>query len=87
DLYVQGLLSAWIADDTYAWLNNKDWALGLPPSLADLLIELIAPEPNSELYIPWNYSGQLAARAVRRDVQVALEMPITTFASHVLTLT
>ncbi|MFV9485175.1 hypothetical protein ACNUIZ_00070 [Pseudomonas aeruginosa] len=30
DLYVQGLLSAWIADDTYAWLNNKDWALGLP---------------------------------------------------------
>lgn len=87
DLYVQGLLSAWIADDTYAWLDNKDWPLGLPPSLADLLIELIAPEPNSELYIPWDYSGQLAARAVRRDAQVALEMPITTFASHVLTLT
>lgn len=87
DLYVRGLLSAWIADDTYAWLNNKDWPLGLPPSLADLLIELIAPEPNSELYIPWDYSGQLAARAVRRDAQVALEMPITTFASHVLTLT
>ncbi|MFG8476572.1 N-6 DNA methylase [Pseudomonas aeruginosa] len=87
DLYVQGLLSAWIADDTYAWLNNQDWALGLPPSLADLLIELIAPEPNSELYIPWDYSGQLAARAVRRNARVALEMPITNFASHVLTLT
>jgi len=87
DLYAQGLLSAWIADDTYAWLNNKDWPLGLPPSLANLLIELIAPAPNSELYIPWDYSGQLAARAVRRDVQVSLEMPITTFASQVLTLT
>ncbi|MDY6541618.1 hypothetical protein, partial [Clostridioides difficile] len=33
DLYVQGLLSAWIADDTYAWLNNKNWRLGLPPRL------------------------------------------------------
>ncbi len=87
NLYVQGLLSAWIADDTYAWSDNKNWALGLPPSLADLLIELMAPEPNSELYIPWDYSGQLAARAVRRGAQVSLEMPITTFASHVLTLT
>jgi type I restriction enzyme M protein len=87
NLYVQGLLSTWVADDAYAWSDNRDWVLGLPPSLADLLIELIAPESNSELYIPWDYSGQLAARAVRRDVQVSLEMPITTFASHVLTLT
>ncbi|HBO2993410.1 TPA: N-6 DNA methylase [Pseudomonas aeruginosa] len=86
ELGTQGLLGQWTADDVAYWVADKDNAFGLAPSLADLLIGLIDQQAEGAIYTPWDFSGQLAARAQRLGHDTRLEAPATALAIQVLAL-
>lgn len=71
---VQGLLSGTANVDLASSGIERDSGYGIPNPLADLLIRL-APDLGESIYLPWDESGQLTARALSRKVHVHSDIP------------
>lgn len=71
-----GVLDRVDARDAITALGTWAAAESMPPELADLLITLAAPAEGSPVYTPWDFGGQLAARAAEVGAEVYLETPL-----------
>lgn len=89
EMAAQGLLDALQLDDAaILWLNELRLdANCYPPSLCDLLIALTHINSQKRVYIPWETTGQIAARAIRSGATVWVESQEPFFVSQVLNLT
>lgn len=84
----QGLFDALVLDDAMYWLNESRMDVNCyPPSLCDLLIALVHIKAKQLVYIPWETSGQIAARAIRSGAKVWVESQVPFLVSQVLNLT
>lgn len=57
-------------DPTDVAVDLESWAYGyatLPPELAELLFDLAVPQQGETVYCPWEFGGQLIARALERS--------------------
>ena len=65
----QGLLSGSTAAELAGSSVELDSGLGMPPEVADLLVRL-APDLGNSIYVAWDSSGQLTARALNSGARV-----------------
>ncbi|WP_455887670.1 N-6 DNA methylase [Pseudomonas rustica] len=87
-LDAQGLLDALVLDDAIYWFGESRMdSFAHAPSLCDLLIGLTGVNSNHKVYIPWEISGQIAARAVRTGATVWAESQQPTTPAQILNLT
>lgn len=56
--------------------DRVDELYPLPIELASLLFELSGVCPGDSVYTPWDFCGQLSARAAKKDATVYLESPV-----------
>lgn len=69
----QGLRD-WCADDALYWSSERASATGaFSPSLASFLVSLATVDTPDQIYLPWERSGQLAARCRRRNIDCWIE--------------
>ncbi|WP_342244714.1 type I restriction-modification system subunit M/S [Pseudomonas sp. OTU5201] len=87
-LDAQGLLDALLLDDAIYWFGESRLdSFAHAPGLCDLLISLAGVNANHKVYIPWEISGQIAARAVRTGATVWAESQQPTTPAQILNLT
>lgn len=68
-MQAQGLLSGLSDADLPVPSAGPEFGLGMPAGVADLLLGL-APDLGNSIYVGWDSSGQLTARALRKRVRV-----------------
>lgn len=85
-LEAQGFIDKLILDDAALWFNRRDSNFASAPSLCELLIELAGIKTAQTVYVPWDSSGQLAARVVRRGAKVLVETSAPTLSAQILGL-
>lgn len=86
-LEAQGLLDTLVLDDATFWATESRMdSFSYAPSLCDLLITLAKIKPNHKVYIPWESSGQIAARAVRSGAKVWVESQQPSIPTQILNL-
>lgn len=86
-LETQGLLDTLILDDISFWAADAHTEFfGYSPTLCDLLVALLEVTPQQTVYVPWEGSGQIAARAVRRNAKVWVESQMPTTPAQILSL-
>ena len=86
-LDAQGLLETLVLDDATFWstesrMENFSYA----PSFCDLLIALAKANCHHRVYIPWENSGQIAARVVRSGAKAWVESQLPTTPAQILNL-
>lgn len=86
-LDAQDLLDTLVLDDATFWstesrMENFSYA----PSLCDLLIALAKVNCHHRVYIPWENSGQIAARVVRNGAKAWVESQLPTTPAQILNL-
>jgi type I restriction enzyme M protein len=88
-MVAQGLFDSLVLDDAaILWLSeSRIDANCYPLSLCDLLIALAHINNQKRVYIPWEMTGQIAARAIRSGARVWVESQEPFFVSQVLNLT
>lgn len=73
-LEAQGFLDNLDLRDAGFWMAGKPTSdMAISPSLADLLVALANLKSGDEVYVPWDRSGQLAARIVSTGVGAWVE--------------
>lgn len=86
-LEAQGFLDKLILDDAAFWsLDRRDGSFASAPSLCELLIELAGIKAAQRVYVPWDNSGQLAARVVRSGATALVETRSPTLPAQILGL-
>lgn len=86
-LETQGLLDTLILDDISFWAADAHTEIfGYNPTLCDLLVALLEVTPQQTVYVPWEGSGQIAARVVRRNAKVWVESQMPTTPAQILSL-
>ncbi|WP_416467501.1 N-6 DNA methylase [Pseudomonas sp. LFS044] len=86
-LEAQGLLDALTVDDTCFWAADYSQGIfGYAPTLCNLLVALAEITPQQKVYVPWEGSGQIAARALRSNAKVWVESQTPTTPAQVLNL-
>jgi type I restriction enzyme M protein len=69
-------LRKWCSDDVLYWSSEPPPATSaIAPSLANFLISLATFDAPDQIYLPWERSGQLAARCRRRNIDCWIESP------------
>jgi len=69
-------LRKWCADDVLYWSSEPPPATSaIAPSLANFLVSLATFDAPDQIYLPWERSGQLAARCRRRNIDCWIESP------------
>lgn len=67
-------LRKWCADDVMYWSSEPITATSaIAPSLANFLVSLATFDAPDQIYLPWERSGQLAARCRRRNIDCWIE--------------
>ncbi|VVN19940.1 hypothetical protein PS645_04247 [Pseudomonas fluorescens] len=83
----QGLLDTLMMDDISFWAADVHTEFfGYNPTLCDLLVALLEITPQQTVYVPWEGSGQIAARVVRRNAKVWVESQMPTTPAQILSL-
>jgi type I restriction enzyme M protein len=86
-LETQGLLDTLMMDDISFWAADVHTEFfGYNPTLCDLLVALLEITPQQTVYVPWEGSGQIAARVVRRNAKVWVESQMPTTPAQILSL-
>ncbi len=86
-LAVSGFLDNLNLDDAAFWCaERRDGAPARAPGLNDLLIALAMVDATQQVYVPWEASGQLASRVVRRGARVWVEAQMPMLTAQLLTL-
>ena len=81
----QGFLDKLILDDAAFWsLDRRDGSFAFSPSLGELLIGLAGIRATQRVYVPWDNSGQLAARVVRSGATALVETRHPTLPAQIL---
>lgn len=78
----QGLLETLMLDDASFWAAD----IGYSPALCDLLIDLLEIDTQQSVYVPWEGSGQIAARVLRSNAKVWVESQVPTTPAQILSL-
>lgn len=87
-LDTQSLLDNLVLDDAVYWFGeSRTERFSFAPSLCGLLMGLARANPKDSMYIPWEVSGQIAARAARTGAAVWVESQLPTTPSQILNLT
>lgn len=81
-LEAQGLLDTLMLDDASFWAAD----IGYSPTLCDLLVDLLEINTQQSVYVPWEGSGQIAARVVRINAKVWVESQVPTTPAQILSL-
>jgi type I restriction enzyme M protein len=69
-------LQKWCADDVLYWSSEPTTATSaIAPSLANFLVSLATFDAPDQIYLPWEKSGQLAARCSRKNIDCWIESP------------
>lgn len=69
-------LRKWCADDVLYWSSEPTPATSaIAPSLANFLVSLATFDAPDQIYLPWERSGQLAARCRRRNIDCWIDSP------------
>lgn len=69
-------LRKWCADDVLYWSSEPPPATcAIAPSLANFLVSLATFDAPDQIYLPWERSGQFAARCRRRNIDCWIEPP------------
>lgn len=86
-LGTQGLLDTLRLDDVAHWSNESRFEnVTYSPSLCELMVELAEVEKAQSIYIPWETSGQLAARVTRTGANLWVESQNPSTCAQVLNL-
>lgn len=86
-LGTQGLLDTLLLDDVAHWSNESRFEnFTYSPSLCELMVELAEVEKAQSIYIPWETSGQLAARVTRTGANLWVESQNPNTCAQVLNL-
>lgn len=86
-LGTQGLLDTLLLDDAAHWSNeSRGEAVSYSPSLCDLMVSLAHVEQAQNIYIPWETSGQLAARIARTGASLWVESQVQSTCAQILNL-
>lgn len=86
-LETQGLLDTLAVDDACFWAADyRQGILGYAPTLCNLLVALAEITPQQTVYVPWEGSGQIAARALRSNAKVWVESQTPTTPAQILNL-
>ncbi|WP_256829743.1 N-6 DNA methylase [Pseudomonas sp. Pse1] len=81
----QGQLREWNADDVLYWSSDRNLAhSAYDPSLARFLVSLATSDSPAQVYLPWENSGQLAARCIRKNIDCWTESSAPVAAELVL---
>jgi type I restriction enzyme M protein len=81
----QGQLREWNADDVLYWSSDRKLAhSAYDPSLATFLVSLATSDSPAQVYLPWENSGQLAARCSRKNIDCWTESSAPVAAELVL---
>ena len=86
-LETQGLLDTLALDDACFWAADYHQGIfGYAPTLCNLLVALAEITPQQTVYVPWEGSGQIAARALRSNAKVWVESQTPTTSAQILNL-
>lgn len=86
-LEAQGLLETLVVDDACFWAaDSKLGIFGYAPTLCNLLVALAEVNSQQTVYVPWEESGQIAARALRSSAKVWVESKNPTTPAQMLNL-
>ncbi|WP_312452353.1 N-6 DNA methylase [Stutzerimonas nitrititolerans] len=86
-LGTQGLLDKLLLDDVAHWSNESRFEnFTYSPSLCELMVALAEVEQAQSIYIPWETSGQLAARVTRTGANLWVESQNPSTCAQVLNL-
>lgn len=86
-LGTQGLLDTLLLDDVAHWSNESRFEnFTYSPSLCDLMVKLAKVKKTQSIYIPWETSGQLAARVTRTGANLWVESQNPSTCAQVLNL-
>lgn len=86
-LETQGLLDTLILDDASFWAADAHTEIfGYNPTLCDLLVALLGVSPQQSVYVPWEGSGQIAARVRRSNAKVWVESQMPTTPAQILSM-
>ncbi|HEN8710436.1 TPA: N-6 DNA methylase [Pseudomonas putida] len=87
-LGTQGLLDELRLDDVAHWSNeSRGEAFSYSPSLCELMVSLAHVDQTQNIYIPWETSGQLAARIAHTGASLWVESQLPSTCAQVLNLT
>lgn len=87
-LGTQGILDTLLLDDVAYWCNeSRGEAFSYSPSLCKLMVSLAHVDHAQSIYIPWETSGQLAARIAQTGVKLWVESQLPSTCAQVLNLT
>ncbi|HDS0937061.1 TPA: N-6 DNA methylase [Pseudomonas putida] len=86
-LETQDLLDTLAVDDACFWATDYSQGIfGYAPTLCNLLVALLEITPQQTVYVPWEGSGQIAARVVRSNTKVWVESQMPTTPAQILNL-
>ncbi|MFA0920083.1 hypothetical protein ALP73_200343 [Pseudomonas coronafaciens pv. garcae] len=86
-LGTQGLLDTLLLDDAAHWSNDsRGETASYSPSLCELMVSLAHVDQAKSIYIPWETSGQLAARIARTGVSLWVESQMQSTCAQMLNL-
>lgn len=78
-------LRTWCADDLLYWSSESITGTNaIAPSLATFLVSLATTGGADEIYLPWEKSGQLAARCSRKGIKCRIESTTPTVVKLIL---
>lgn len=75
DLVSQFGTSEWNLADSISEIGDYTEGVGYDTGLCDTLIELLDAPPGASVWIPFDFTGQLVIRALRRDLRVVFAGP------------
>jgi len=86
-LGTQGLLDTLLLDDAANWSNDlRGETASYSPSLCELMVSLAHVDQAQNIYIPWETSGQLAARIARTGASLWVESQVQSTCAQMLNL-
>ncbi|PKQ39011.1 hypothetical protein CXP40_23185 [Pseudomonas sp. YY-1] len=86
-LGTQGLLDTLLLDDAAHWSNDpRSETASYSPSLCELMVSLAHVDQAQNIYIPWETSGQLAARIARTGASLWVESQVQSTCAQMLNL-
>jgi len=81
----QGLVGMHLLDDAfYWWTESRSSHFTYAPSLCDLMVSLAPIDSSCDVYVPWETSGQLAARIAHTKAKLWVESQQPTHCAQVL---
>ena len=86
-LGTQGLIDTLLLDDAAHWsIESRGESVSYSPSLCELMVSLAHVDQTQKIYIPWETSGQLAARVARTGANLWVESQVPHTCAQMLNL-